>query len=65
MPQQFRTYSLKDGRERKPLPIILCDTMGLEESKGAGLDIDDISSILEGHLPDLYRVRIKFSLSRI
>ncbi|XP_013862749.1 interferon-induced protein 44 isoform X2 [Austrofundulus limnaeus] len=53
---QFRTYTLKDGRERKPLPIILCDTMGLEESKGAGLDIDDISSILTGHLPDLYRV---------
>ncbi|XP_013862748.1 interferon-induced protein 44 isoform X1 [Austrofundulus limnaeus] len=52
---QFRTYTLKDGRERKPLPIILCDTMGLEESKGAGLDIDDISSILTGHLPDLYR----------
>uniref|UniRef100_A0A3Q2GKZ6 Interferon-induced protein 44-like n=1 Tax=Cyprinodon variegatus TaxID=28743 RepID=A0A3Q2GKZ6_CYPVA len=32
---QFRTYSLKAGREGKPLPIILCDTMGLEDSKGA------------------------------
>ncbi|XP_037553883.1 interferon-induced protein 44 [Nematolebias whitei] len=52
---QFRTYSLKAGREGKPLPIILCDTMGLEEGKGAGLDIDDISSILRGHLPDLYQ----------
>ncbi|XP_013862747.1 interferon-induced protein 44-like [Austrofundulus limnaeus] len=51
---QFRTYTLKDGREGKPLPIIMCDTMGLEESKGAGLDIDDISSILRGHIPDRY-----------
>ncbi|XP_056233917.1 interferon-induced protein 44-like isoform X1 [Seriola aureovittata] len=52
---QFRSYSLKAGREGKPLPIVLCDTMGLEESTGAGLDIDDISSILEGHLPDRYQ----------
>ncbi|XP_053178044.1 interferon-induced protein 44-like isoform X1 [Scomber japonicus] len=52
---QFRTYSLKAGREGKPLPIMLCDTMGLEESTGAGLDIDDISSILKGHLPDRYQ----------
>ncbi|XP_044056400.1 interferon-induced protein 44-like [Siniperca chuatsi] len=52
---QFRTYSLKAGREGKPLPIILCDTMGLEESTGAGLDIDDIGSILKGHLPDRYQ----------
>uniref|UniRef100_A0A3B4WKT2 Interferon-induced protein 44-like n=1 Tax=Seriola lalandi dorsalis TaxID=1841481 RepID=A0A3B4WKT2_SERLL len=52
---QFRSYSLKAGREGKPLPIVLCDTMGLEESTGAGLDIDDISSILKGHLPDRYQ----------
>uniref|UniRef100_A0A8C4HNF7 TLDc domain-containing protein n=1 Tax=Dicentrarchus labrax TaxID=13489 RepID=A0A8C4HNF7_DICLA len=35
---QFRTYSLKAGRGGKPLPIILCDTMGLEETTGAGLE---------------------------
>ncbi|KAF1385511.1 hypothetical protein PFLUV_G00108530 [Perca fluviatilis] len=52
---QFRTYSVKAGRDGKHLPIILCDTMGLEESTGAGLDIDDISSILKGHLPDRYQ----------
>ncbi|MEQ2182690.1 hypothetical protein GOODEAATRI_024864 [Goodea atripinnis] len=52
---QFRTYSLKAGREGKPLPIVLCDTMGLEDSKGAGLDVDDISSILKGHMPDCYQ----------
>ncbi|CAJ1060901.1 Hypothetical predicted protein [Xyrichtys novacula] len=52
---QFRTYILKDGREGKPLPIVLCDTMGLEESTGAGLNLDDITSILKGHLPDRYQ----------
>ncbi|XP_061594805.1 interferon-induced protein 44-like [Cololabis saira] len=52
---QFRSFSVKAWREGKPLPIILCDTMGLEESKTAGLDIDDISSILKGHLPDYYQ----------
>uniref|UniRef100_A0A8C6PJV8 G domain-containing protein n=1 Tax=Nothobranchius furzeri TaxID=105023 RepID=A0A8C6PJV8_NOTFU len=53
---QFRAYSLKDGREGKLLPIALCDTMGLDESKGAGLNVDDISSILQSHLPDSYQV---------
>ncbi|XP_055021147.1 interferon-induced protein 44-like isoform X4 [Boleophthalmus pectinirostris] len=52
---QFRTYSVKAGREGKPLPIILCDTMGLEDSTGAGLDIDDITSILKGHMPNCYQ----------
>nr|XP_015826363.2 interferon-induced protein 44-like [Nothobranchius furzeri] len=52
---QFRTYTLKAGREGKPLPIILCDTMGLEEGKGAGLDVEDVSSILKGHMPDRYQ----------
>uniref|UniRef100_A0A3P9P746 Interferon-induced protein 44-like n=1 Tax=Poecilia reticulata TaxID=8081 RepID=A0A3P9P746_POERE len=52
---QFRTYSVNAGREGKPLPIILCDTMGLEDSKGAGLDVEDISSILKGHMLDCYQ----------
>ncbi|XP_036970535.1 interferon-induced protein 44-like isoform X1 [Acanthopagrus latus] len=52
---QFRSFSLKAGREGKPLPIILCDTMGLEENTGSGLNIDDISNILKGHLPDRYQ----------
>ncbi|KAM4628714.1 interferon-induced protein 44-like isoform 1-T2 [Polymixia lowei] len=52
---QFRSYSVKDGRDGKPLPLILCDSMGLEENQGAGLDVDDISNILKGHVPDRYR----------
>ncbi|KAL0160360.1 hypothetical protein M9458_044085 [Cirrhinus mrigala] len=52
---QFRTYPVKDGRAGKSLPFVLCDTMGLEEQSGAGLDIEDISSILQGHIPDRYK----------
>ncbi|XP_056613877.1 interferon-induced protein 44-like isoform X2 [Triplophysa dalaica] len=52
---QFRTYPVKDGREGKLLPFVLCDTMGLEEQSGAGLDIEDISSILQGLIPDRYK----------
>ncbi len=40
---------------------MLCDTMGLEEQSGAGLDIEDISSILQGHVPDRYKVRVLIS----
>ncbi|ROL40867.1 Interferon-induced protein 44-like [Anabarilius grahami] len=52
---QFRTYPVNDGREGKPLPFVLCDTMGLEEQSGAGLDIEDVNSILQGHVPDRYK----------
>ncbi|XP_061593248.1 interferon-induced protein 44-like isoform X2 [Cololabis saira] len=49
---QFRSYSVWAGRGGNLLPIILRDTTGLEESTGAGLDLDDISSIiLKDHRP--------------
>ncbi|XP_065140050.1 interferon-induced protein 44-like [Paramisgurnus dabryanus] len=44
-----------DCHEGKSLPFVLCDTMGLEEQTGAGLDIEDISSILQGLIPDRYQ----------
>lgn len=37
------------------MPFVLCDTMGLEDKTGAGLDIEDISSILQGRIPDRYK----------
>ncbi|XP_017333389.1 interferon-induced protein 44-like isoform X1 [Ictalurus punctatus] len=52
---QFRTYTVKAGREGNALPLILCDTMGLEECSGAGLNIDDISSIIKGYILDRYK----------
>ncbi|CAM4593404.1 unnamed protein product, partial [Lepidochelys olivacea] len=54
----YRTYPVKDGRDGKPLPIILCDTMGIEENSGAGLEIDEVSNIRKGHVPDRYQKRI-------
>lgn len=47
---------MKAGREGNALPLILCDTMGLEECSGAGLNIDDISSIIKGYILDRYKV---------
>ncbi|XP_036452147.1 interferon-induced protein 44-like [Colossoma macropomum] len=52
---QFRTYSMKAGKDRKLLPITICDTMGLEDGVNAGLDIDDFTSILKGHIQDKYQ----------
>ncbi|XP_010863699.1 interferon-induced protein 44-like isoform X1 [Esox lucius] len=52
---QFRTYNIKAGQDRSALPLVLCDTMGLEEGLGAGLDIDDITSVLKGHIQDRYQ----------
>lgn len=54
---QFRTYSIKAGREGGTLPFVLCDTMGLEEGTKAGLDVNDVTSILKGHMPDGYQVQ--------
>ncbi|XP_061593246.1 interferon-induced protein 44-like [Cololabis saira] len=49
---QFHGNSVWAEQGRNLLPIILRDTMGLEESTGAGLDVDDISSIiLQDHRP--------------
>uniref|UniRef100_A0ACB8F2X4 Uncharacterized protein n=1 Tax=Sphaerodactylus townsendi TaxID=933632 RepID=A0ACB8F2X4_9SAUR len=52
---QYRTYQVKNGRDGKPLPIVFCDTMGLEEKQGAGLEIEEVPNILKGHVPDRYQ----------
>lgn len=52
---QFRTYSVRGGRSGKSLPVVLCDTMGLEEGLNAGLDMDDFTSILKGNVQDRYQ----------
>lgn len=49
-------YSIK--ADSKFLPITLCDTMGLEEGVNAGLDIDDFTNILKGHVQDRYQVEL-------
>ncbi|XP_028250669.1 interferon-induced protein 44-like [Parambassis ranga] len=52
---QFRMYTIKAGKGGKALPLILCDTMGLEENANAGLDIEDLVSICKGHVQDRYQ----------
>lgn len=53
--KQYRVYTVKDGEGGKMLPFLLCDSMGLDERKGAGLCIDDIPHILSGYIPDRYQ----------
>ncbi|XP_004679583.1 PREDICTED: interferon-induced protein 44 [Condylura cristata] len=52
--KMYRTYSIKEGKDGNLLPFILCDSMGLCE-EGEGLHMDDIVSILKGHVPDRYQ----------
>ncbi|XP_037551046.1 interferon-induced protein 44-like [Nematolebias whitei] len=52
---QFRTYTIKVGKSGGAIPLVLCDTMGLEENADAGLNIDDIVSIFKGHIKDRYQ----------
>ncbi|XP_028833266.1 interferon-induced protein 44-like [Denticeps clupeoides] len=52
---KFHTYPVMSDKSRKPLPLILCDTMGLEGDVNAGLDMEDITSILQGHVQDRYQ----------
>ncbi|XP_055979496.1 interferon-induced protein 44 [Sorex fumeus] len=53
MSETFRTYTIRDGKDGKPLPFILCDSMGLDEEKG--ICMDDIAYILKGHVSDRYK----------
>ncbi|XP_073339759.1 interferon-induced protein 44-like [Pagrus major] len=52
---QFRTYTIKAGKGGEALPLILCDTMGLEENPDSGLDTEDLVNIYKGHVKDRYQ----------
>uniref|UniRef100_A0A8C0CXM6 Interferon induced protein 44 like n=1 Tax=Balaenoptera musculus TaxID=9771 RepID=A0A8C0CXM6_BALMU len=53
--EQYRIYSVKDGKDGKSLPFMLCDSMGLDEKEGVGLCVADIPHILKGCVPDRYQ----------
>lgn len=53
---QFRTYTIKAGKRGEAVPLILCDTMGLEENADTGVNIEDLLNILRGHIKDRYQV---------
>ncbi|XP_023064657.1 interferon-induced protein 44 isoform X2 [Piliocolobus tephrosceles] len=52
--EKYRTYSIRDGKDGKYLPFILCDSLGLGEKEG-GLCRDDILYILNGNIRDRYQ----------
>ncbi|XP_062974022.1 interferon-induced protein 44-like [Elgaria multicarinata webbii] len=52
---EYRTYQVKNGGDGMPLPITFCDSMGLEEKLGAGLDIQEVPNLIKGHVPDRYQ----------
>ncbi|XP_028666491.2 interferon-induced protein 44-like [Erpetoichthys calabaricus] len=66
MSKQYRTYPVEDGRCGKKLPFILCDTMGLDgnSDKEEGIHVDDVISVIQGHVPDLYEMRLVCSLKK-
>ncbi|XP_067845948.1 interferon-induced protein 44-like [Heptranchias perlo] len=51
----YSTYSFRGDKEGTALPLILCDTMGLEEGAESGINSDDIISIIKGHVPNKYQ----------
>ncbi|KAM6217074.1 interferon-induced protein 44-like [Rhynchocyon petersi] len=53
--EQFRIYSIEDGKDGVMLPFMLCDTMGLDEKEDVGLCMEDIPHILKGSIPDRYQ----------
>ncbi|XP_039599035.1 interferon-induced protein 44-like, partial [Polypterus senegalus] len=64
--KQYRTYPVEDGRCGKKLPFILCDTMGLEgnSDKEEGIHVDDVISVIRGHVSDLYEFNPKAPITR-
>ncbi|XP_055017927.1 interferon-induced protein 44-like [Boleophthalmus pectinirostris] len=59
---QFRTYTIKVGKRGSLVPLILCDTMGLEHGDDSGLDPGDIINICKGHVQDRYQFNPSASL---
>ncbi|KAK7904028.1 hypothetical protein WMY93_016635 [Mugilogobius chulae] len=52
---QFRTYTITASKGRSSVPLILCDTMGLEEEDNQGLNPNEVMNICKGHVPDHYQ----------
>ncbi|XP_063074562.1 interferon-induced protein 44-like [Engraulis encrasicolus] len=54
--QKLQTQKIRDGDSEKFLPFVISDIMGLEGSaSAAGVRVDDIIMVLQGHVRDGYR----------
>jgi len=47
-------YQVLNAQDETPLNFRLCDTRGLEEDQG--IDVGELEYILDGHVPDKYKV---------
>ena len=56
---QFRCLPIRAGRGGKRLPLVLCDTMGLESHPDAGLALEDLYNIYKGRIADRYQVHYR------
>ena len=54
---QFRCLPIKAGKGGKRLPLVLCDTMGLESQPDTGLAVEDLYNIYKGRIADRYQVQ--------
>ncbi|KAG2461618.1 IF44L protein, partial [Polypterus senegalus] len=53
--KKYKSYPIFYGRRGMELPLILCDTMGLEEGiQNSGILAEDILSVIEGHVTHDY-----------
>uniref|UniRef100_A0A3B3BC14 TLDc domain-containing protein n=1 Tax=Oryzias melastigma TaxID=30732 RepID=A0A3B3BC14_ORYME len=59
---QFRSFQIK--HQGKLLPLVICDTMGLEADEKEGIHPDDITNIINGHIPDRYQFNPSDPLQR-
>ncbi|XP_045177228.2 interferon-induced protein 44-like [Mercenaria mercenaria] len=50
---KYRMYRVRSSQIEKPLKFCMCDTMGLEESQG--IDIQELTYVLDGNVPDGYQ----------
>lgn len=50
---KYRMYRVRCSVMEKPLRFCLCDTRGLEESQG--IDNQELTYVLDGHVPDGYQ----------
>uniref|UniRef100_A0A8C4XD18 Interferon-induced protein 44-like n=1 Tax=Erpetoichthys calabaricus TaxID=27687 RepID=A0A8C4XD18_ERPCA len=62
--KKYQTYPVYDGKGGRKLPFILCDTMGLEgDSSEKGIHVEDIISVINGHVPDMYEFNPKAQIT--
>ncbi|XP_024144023.1 interferon-induced protein 44-like [Oryzias melastigma] len=61
---QFCSFTVKPEPEGESLPLVICDTMGLEADEERGIHIDDITNVINGHVLEGYQFNPSVPLKR-